>query len=88
MQRLLGDLLDGDLALGGHIKHSQAHRREDGLLHNQNRCHQRRVAQNIGGNRQTDVVGVQIQRVQCADGGIRGVQVEEHLIEHQERHAH
>ena len=88
MQRLLGDFLDGDLALGSHVQHGQAHRCEDGLLHDQNRCHQRRIAQNVGGDWQADVIGIKVQRIQGADGGVRGVQVEEHAVEHQEHHAH
>ena len=88
MQWLLGDFLDGDLALGGHVQHCQAHRCEDGLLHDQNRCHKSRIAQNVGGDWQADVIGIEVQRIQGADGGVRGVQVEEHAVEHQEHHAY
>ena len=83
MQRLLQNLPRGDLAFGGHIEHGQADRCEHRLLHDQNRRDQSGIAQNVRGDRQTDVVGVQIQRIQRADGGIRRLQMEEQPIEDQ-----
>ena len=88
MQRLLEDFLGGHLALGGHVEHGQADGREHRLLHDQDRRHQRWIAQDVRGDRQADVVGVQVQRVQRADGGVGRLQVEEQLVEDQEDYAH
>ena len=88
MQRLLQNLLRGDLAFGGHVEHGQADRREHRLLHDQNRCDKRRIAQNVRGDRQADVVGIEVQRIQCTDGGVRGLHVEEQPVENQKDHAH
>ena len=44
-------------------------------LHDQNRCHKSRIAQNVGGDWQADVIGIEVQRIQGTDGGVRGIQV-------------
>ena len=88
MQRLFQDLLRGDLAFGGHVEHGQADRREHRLLHDQDRRDECGIAQNVRGYRQADVVGIQIQRIQRADGGVRGFHMEEQPVENQEDHAH
>mgnify|MGYP000234767169 CR=1 FL=1 len=80
MQRLLQNLPRGDLAFGGRIEHGQADRCEHRLLHDQNRRDQSGIAQNVRGDRQTDVVGVQIQRIQRADGGIRRLRWKNSLL--------
>ena len=84
MQRLLEDFLRGDPAFRGDVEYGQPDRGEHGLLHDQDRCHECGVAENVGGDRQADVIRVEIQRVQCADGRIRRLHVEEQTVENQE----
>ena len=84
VQRLRQNAFHGHLALGGHIQHGQCHRGENRLLHDQNRSDQRGISENVCGNRQADIVRVEVERVECADGRVRGLHVEEQLIEDQE----
>ena len=78
MQRLLQDLLRGDLAFGGHVEHGQADRREHRLLHDQDRRDQSaglpRMYVAIG---RPMLLEFKIQRIQRADGGVRGLHMEE-----------